>query len=229
MNIRKSFENLTKLEKILWIVSITCVVVCFIFSPEKNLLNFIASAVGVTALIFVAKGDVLGQILTVFFSLLYGIISYTFDYYGEMITYLGMTMPIALVSVISWLKHPYEEGKSEVEISHLTKAKTVLTFLISIIVTVIFYFILKFFNTANLIVSTISITTSFLASAFLVLRCEYYAVAYAANDIILIVLWILASCEDTSYIPMVVCFVMFFINDIYGFINWRRMKRRQNK
>lgn len=229
MNIRKSFENLTKLEKILWIVSMTCVVVCFIFSPEKNLLNFIASAVGVTALIFVAKGDVLGQILTVFFSLLYGIISYTFDYYGEMITYLGMTMPIALVSVISWLKHPYEEGKSEVEISHLTKAKTVLTFLISIIVTVIFYFILKFFNTANLIVSTISITTSFLASAFLVLRCEYYAVAYAANDIILIVLWILASCEDTSYIPMVVCFVMFFINDIYGFINWRRMKRRQNK
>lgn len=229
MNIRKSFENLTKLEKILWIVSITCVVVCFIFSPEKNLLNFIASAVGVTALIFVAKGDVLGQILTVFFSLLYGIISYTFDYYGEMITYLGMTMPIALVSVISWLKHPYEEGKSEVEISHFTKAKTVLTFLISIIVTVIFYFILKFFNTANLIVSTISITTSFLASAFLVLRCEYYAVAYAANDIILIVLWILASCEDSSYIPMVVCFVMFFINDIYGFINWRRMKRRQNK
>ena len=229
MNIKKSFENLTKLEKVLWIVSITCVVVCFVFSPEKNLLNFIASAVGVTALIFVAKGDVLGQILTVFFSLLYGIISYTFDYYGEMITYLGMTMPIALVSVISWMKHPYEEGKNEVEISHLTKAKTVLTFLISIIVTVVFYFILKFFNTANLIVSTISITTSFLASAFLVLRCEYYAVAYAANDIILIVLWILASCEDTSYIPMVVCFVMFFINDIYGFINWRRMKRRQNK
>lgn len=229
MNIKKSFQNLTKLEKILWIVSITCVVICFIFSPEKDLLNFVASAVGVTALIFVAKGDVLGQILTVFFSLLYGIISYAFNYYGEMITYLGMTMPIALVSVVSWLKHPYEEGKNEVEISHLTKAKTALTFFVSIIVTVVFYFILKFFNTANLIVSTISITTSFLASAFLVLRCEYYAVAYAANDIILIVLWILASCEDTSYIPMVVCFIMFFINDIYGFVNWRRMKRRQNK
>lgn len=229
MNIKNSLKNLTKFEKMLWLISFACVVICFVFSPEKDWLNFIASSVGVSALIFVAKGDVLGQILTVFFSLLYGIISYTFDYYGEMITYLGMTMPIALVSVISWLKHPYEKGKNEVEVSHLTKSKTALTFLVSLIVTAIFYFILKHFGTNNLIVSTISITTSFLASAFMVLRCEYYAVAYAANDIVLIVLWILATIEDTSYIPMVVCFAMFFINDIYGFINWRRMKSRQNK
>ncbi len=42
----------------------------------------------------------------IIFSLLYGIISYTFSYYGEMITYLGMTMPMAVFALISWLRNP---------------------------------------------------------------------------------------------------------------------------
>lgn len=51
------------------------------------------------------------------------------------------------------------------------------------------------------------------------LRSPYYALAYGLNDIVLIVLWIIASMQSVSYIPMAVCFVMFFFNDIYGFYN----------
>jgi hypothetical protein len=61
----------------------------------------------------------------------------------------------------------------------------------------------------------------------MVYRSPYYAVAYAANDIVLIALWTLAAMEDISYVPMVACFAMFFFNDIYGFINWQKMKREQ--
>lgn len=41
--------------------------------------------------------------LMIVFSLLYGVISYTCAYYGEMITYLGMTAPMALFALISFL------------------------------------------------------------------------------------------------------------------------------
>ena len=75
--------------------------------------------IGVTALIFVAKGDIYGQILTVIFSILYGIVSYTFCYYGEMITYLGMSLPAALMSVFTWLKNPYKEDNSEVKVNNI--------------------------------------------------------------------------------------------------------------
>ncbi len=68
-----------------------------------------------------------------------------------------------------------------------------------------------------------------MASALTFLRSPYYALFYAANDIVLIVLWSLASAENISYIPMVICFSCFFINDLYGFINWQRMKKRQTK
>ncbi|MBR1530710.1 MAG: nicotinamide mononucleotide transporter, partial [Eubacterium sp.] len=76
--------------------------------------------------------------------------------------------------------------------------------------------------------STLSVFTSFLACVFLVLRLPYYALAYSANDVVLIVLWVLATLKDVQYLPMIVCFSMFLVNDLYGFYNWRRMKRRQS-
>lgn len=105
----------------------------------------------------------------------------------------------------------------------------VFAILLTIVVTGVFYFILKEFHTANLVPSTISVTTSFLAVYLTYRRSEYFALAYAANDIVLIILWGLASMDDSSYLSVLLCFVVFFVNDIYGFINWSRMKKRQRE
>ena len=163
------------------------------------------------------------------FSLLYGIISFSFAYYGEMITYLGMTMPMAVFSLISWLRNPYKGNKSEVEVNRIRKVEQVFMWLATIAVSVIFYFILKYFNTANLLPSTISVTTSFLAAYLTFRRSPYFALAYAANDIVLIILWVMASISNIHYISVVVCFVAFLFNDIYGFVSWQNMKKRQSK
>ena len=94
-------------------------------------------------------------------------------------------------------------------------------------ITAAFWFILEAFHTANLVPSTVSVTTSFLAVYLTFRRSPYFALAYAANDVVLIVLWILATLEDFSYLSVVICFVMFLANDIYGFVNWTRMRRKQ--
>lgn len=223
---KNPFKDLTGFEKALWIVSVIVVILSFLLSPKNDWLTLISSLIGVTALIFVAKGYVLGQILTVVFAAFYGIVSYYFAYYGEMITYLLMTSPIAIMSVISWIRHPYKDT-SEVTVSRLSRKTVLALFALAALVTVLFYFILKALGNANLLVSTISVTTSFLASALTLLRSPYYALAYAANDVVLIVLWIMASVSDISYLPMIACFLMFFANDVYGFVNWRRMQKRQ--
>jgi len=170
-----------------------------------------------------------GQLLMVIFSLLYGVISYTFSYYGEMITYLGMTMPMAVMALISWLKNPFNGNKSEVKVSSLTFKEKIFMWIATALVTMLFYFILKFFNTANIYPSTLSVTTSFLAVYLTYKRSPYFAIAYAANDVILIILWILASMIDIRYISVIICFVAFLFNDIYGYINWKKMKVRQEK
>ncbi len=226
MNFIKSFKALTKFELILWISSVITVFLSFALAPSKDFMSLTASLIGVTALIFVAKGYVLGQVLTVIFSLFYGFVSFFFAYYGEMITYLFMTSPMAILAAIEWYKNPYKNS-NEVKIRKITKLQLFIIFLLAVVVTIIFYFILEALNTSNLFFSTISITTSFLASSLTFLRSPYYALAYAANDVVLIILWILASIKDTSYIPMIFCFAMFLLNDIYGFINWQKMQLKQ--
>ena len=224
---KRSTLALTTLELSLWILSCSVMIAGYVVAPENGSLNFIASLIGVTALIFVAKGHAVGQLLTIVFAVLYGIISLELKYYGEMITYVCMSAPMALCALIAWIKHPYKDS-SEVEISTLSKKKGLLLLLSSAVVTFVFYFILKWLGTASLLVSTISVTTSYIASALTFLRSPYYALAYSANDIVLILLWVLASLNDIRYASVVVCFIAFLINDIYGFISWQRMKKRQS-
>ena len=141
-----SFQTLTKFELWLWITSMTVSLLSFFLSGGADYLNLIASLIGVTALIFVAKGHVLGQLLTVVFAIFYGIISVIFHYYGEMITYLFMTAPMAIVAAITWIKHPYQDSK-EVKVSNITKKQLITMLFLAILITILFYFILKALNT----------------------------------------------------------------------------------
>ena len=217
----------TKTEKLLWLFSVIGIIIAFWAFDRENDITLMASLIGVTSLLFNAKGNPIGQIMMIIFSLLYGFISYTFSYYGEMATYLGMTAPMAFVAFISWLRNPYQENKSEVKVNRISKTEHIFMWIVTVIVTIIFYFILDKFHTANIIPSTISVTTSFLAVYLSFRRSPYFAIGYAANDIVLIVLWTLAALEDISYVSVIVCFIAFLVNDIYGFISWRKMERRQ--
>lgn len=217
----------TKFELLLWGLSVAVVVVSYVAFGRSIDLAFFASLIGATALIFNAKGNPLGMGLMIFFCMIYGYISYTFSYYGEMITYLGMSWPMSIMAFVSWFRNPYKNKRSQVTISSVTKKDLVVIFSAAIIVTVILYFVLKFFGTSNLLISTFSVITSFIAAALTFKRSPYFALAYAVNDIVLIVMWTLATFSDIYYLSVVICFAMFFVNDSYSFINWKRMQKRQ--
>ena len=217
----------TRLEKILWVLSVGVILAAFFLFDRENYQTLIASLIGVTSLIFNAKGNPFGQILMIVFSVLYGVISYSFRYYGEMITYLGMTLPMSVFALVAWLKNPCQGKKAEVAVNRIGGKEYIFAGILTLIATIIFYWILKYFHTANLLPSTISVTTSFLAVYLTFRRSAYYAIAYAANDVILIVLWALASRFDPSYLSVVACFLAFLANDLYGFISWRMMEKRQ--
>ncbi len=224
---KKIVGYFTKQEIILWVCSVALITVSFCMFDRENFLTLVASLIGVTAIIVCAKGNPIGQVLMIIFCLIYAFISYTFAYYGELITYAFMTLPMAVFSLISWLRNPFNGNKAEVRVNRVHRKEVAFMTVLSVIVTVIFYFILDAFHTANIVPSTISITTSFVAVYLSFRRSPFFSVAYAANDIVLIVLWTLASFTDVTYISVVVCFIAFLFNDVYSYINWRRMEARQ--
>lgn len=224
---KKLTAYFSKGELALWSASSVLILVSFLIFDRVNFMTLAASLIGTTSLIFNAKGNPIGQALMVVFSLMYGVISYTFSYFGEMLTYLGMTGPMALFALISWLRNPYNGNHAEVAVNRIGKWEYSGMYLATAVVTLGFYFILAHFNTANILPSTLSVATSFVAVYLTFRRSPYFALAYAANDAVLIVLWILAAREDISYLSVIICFVMFLVNDLYGFVNWKRMEKRQ--
>lgn len=229
MQAKKIINYFSKTEIFLWSSSVFLILISFFIFDRENMLTLFASLIGVTSLIFNAKGNPTGQVLMVFFSILYGIISYRFSYYGEMITYLGMTMPMAVFALISWLKNPYNGNRAEVKVNSISSKEALGMWIAAGAVTVVFYYILSFFSTANIIPSTLSVTTSFIAVYLTFRRSPLFALGYASNDIILIALWLPISMKDIRYISVVVCFAAFLVNDIYGFFSWRKMKKRQTE
>jgi len=225
--LKRILNYFTKAEILLWSFSVFFILISFFLFDGDGYLSLIASLIGVTSLIFNAKGNPFGQILIIIFSIMYAFISFSFAYYGEMITYLGLSAPMALLALISWLKNPYKERKSEVKVGFVTKYDIILMLVSTLLVTVLFYFILRYFNTENLIISTFSVTTSFIAVFLTYKRSPFFALAYALNDLVLMVLWFLATLDDISYVSVLVCFIAFLFNDFYSFYSWKKMQKRQ--
>ena len=227
--IKKLKGYFTRSDIIIWSCSVFFIVASFLIFDRQNYLTLFSSLLAVTALIFVAKGNPLGQMLFIFFEIFYALISLSYAYYGETITYLCMSLPMSVLAVISWLRNPFKGNKKEVSVNRVGKKEVVFIIFGALCVAAIFYLILGWLGTANLLVSTFSVATSFAAAYLTFRRSPYFAFGYAINDIVLVVLWILAAIDDVKYISVAVCFVAFFSNDLYSFVSWRRMESRQKK
>ena len=226
---KKIINYFTATELIILFVSILIITSMFLIFDGESYFSYFASIIGTVSLILNAKGNFIGQIIGIVFCSFYAIISWSYQYYGEVITYFGMTMPFAIVSLVSWIKNPYKDNKTEVSVNNINIKEIFFAIPCALVITFIFYFILKYFNTSNLLISTVSILTSTVAVYLTFRRSPYFALAYTINDLVLIVLWSLASIENKMYVSIVACFIAFLINDIYGFIAWERMRRRQSK
>ncbi|MDE7082141.1 MAG: nicotinamide riboside transporter PnuC [Clostridia bacterium] len=224
--LRNPFKSLNIFEWILWTCSLGAIIASFFAVGSGDYANLAASMLGVTSLIFAAKGDAFGLMIMLVFSLTYSFVSFSFGYYGEMIIYLGMQLPCCTVSLVNWLRNPSDKGSAEVKIGKFNKKHLAVLIPLAAVITTAFYFILQAFNTANLIVSTVSVATSFVALYLMALRIPAYAIAFIFNDIVLIVLWSLACTENLGYLPLAVSFGIFLINDTYTFICWTKRKKR---
>lgn len=225
----KILTYFSKREWTLWLGSMATILTSYFMFRQASVLVLITSLLGVTSLIFCAKGNPVGQVMMITFGTIYGYISHTTRYYSEMITYLGMTVPMAIYALVCWLKNPFQGKKSEVSVNRIPKKEWFFLIILTATVTAVFYFVLKWLDTPNLMWSTLSVSTSFAACYLTARRSPYFALVYSLNDVVLIILWSIASFRDFNYLSVVICFLVFLANDLYGFYNWRKMEKNQKK
>lgn len=217
----------TKFERMLWIGSAVIIFISYFLTDRSNIITPAAALLGVTSILLNAKGNPIGQALMVVFSCVYGWLSWKMRYYGEMITYLGMTMPMAVLALIAWLRHPFNGNAAQVAARRISRKEWPAALALTAAVTAGFYFILAALHTPFLPLSTLSIATSFLAVYLTFRRDPHFSLIYAANDLVLILLWLLSLPQNRNNLAVVICFAAFFANDVYGFASWKSMEKAQ--
>lgn len=215
-----------RLEKILLFGSIILVsIVAIIF--KSDLLTTLCSIVGIITALLLAKGKKLGQLFGILITILYSIVSFKNKFYGEVIIYILLMLPMYIIGIISWLKYHNKETNT-VNVNKINWKEWIWVSVISVVVFIGIYLLLKSFNTEELIVSTLSVVASLFAVYLQIRRSRFSFYFYVINDVILIILWgIPVITGDLLLIPMVFNPIINLINDIYGIFNWKKLEKRQ--
>lgn len=191
------------------------------------MLTTICSIVGITTALLLAKGKNIGQIFGILIVALYSVVSFKNGYYGEVIIYLCIMLPMYIVGIISWVKHQNKETNT-VEVNKIKLKEWVIVFIVSVIAFIGIYYLLKLFNTNELFISSLSVIDSLFAIYLGVRRSKYSFYFYVVNDLVLILLWgIPCISGNVILIPMLINPIINLVNDIYGIINWKRLEKLQ--
>lgn len=222
----KLFKDWTNFEKVLLFGSIIIVgLVGILF--KSDLLTISCSIVGIITALLLAKGKNLGQVFGLLITILYSIVSFKNKYYGEVLIYALLMLPMYIIGIITWINHKNEKTNS-VEINTINKKEWVIVSIVFVGVFICIYYLLKTFNTNELVVSTISVLASLFAVYLQIRRSKYSFSFYMVNDIILMFLWGMPVVRG-SYIlfPMLLNPTINLINDAYGFYNWKKTEKIQ--
>lgn len=219
-------KDWNKLEKSLLfgsIIIISMIAITF----KSDLLTTISSITGIITALLLAKGKNLGQVFGILITILYSIVSFKNRFYGEVIIYIFLMLPMYLIGIVSWIKYHNKETNT-VQINKINNKEWLLISIISIFGFIGIYLLLKIFNTNELTVSTISVIVSLFAIYLQVRRSRFSFYFYIINDFILMTLWGIPVIKGNKLVlPMLFNPIINLINDIYGVYNWKKIERKQ--
>lgn len=225
---KKFFENIKWYEWVMMAVfAVTLVAVSVV--EHSSAVVICNSLIGIVAVFFVSKGLIVGQILGIVQGIVYCILSAQNRYFGEVIVCACVTIPLYLIAIFTWIKNRQDANVVQVNKRNFGLLEWVITLAVMSVVGVGVYFLLKSSNTANLVLSTFSVVFTMTAGYLLVRRCEYSFVFYMISNMICIGLWtsLIVSTGDMSLLPTALCYCIFLILNIFGIMNWAKLKKTQ--
>lgn len=218
-------KNWTTFEKIFLLIG-TILAIILTFAFKGTWIDLGYTLLYFWTALLLAKGKYSCYIVGIISTFFYAFVSYSNSYYGEVIIAMCCTLPLMVMGLINWLKH--QDDTNIVIIKEITKKELILVLLSQAVMFIGYYYLLKSFNTNNLLVSTFSIVASIIATYLTARRSEYGFIGFIINDIILIILWSIPVLKgNTNIIPVLLCPVLLFINDTYGVYNWKKIKNKQ--
>ena len=224
--IKKYFKDWKLFEKIILSLSLLIIlIVGIIFKSDFFTLFTALTAVSTTMLL--AKGKKEAYILYLICILLYIYVSYSNRYFGEVILYIFLILPMCISSLITWIRHPNKETNT-VEVNLITKKERSIVYLLILPLSFCLYYLLRAFNTNELLVSVFTFICSLLANYYQIRRNKMSFYFYIIEDVSLLILWIIPIINgNLSLLPLIINSTFNLISDSYGIYNWKKLEEKQ--
>lgn len=197
---------------------------------KSSIITTLSAILGFLAVFFISKGNVVGQILGLLQIPFYSYISYSNSYYGEFIICLTISFPLYALAIFSWVKN-INSSSGDIKVNtKIGWREWLVVVIISLIVGVGVYFLLDYFNTYQVLLSTLSVTTSAIACYIVMRRNGYGFIFYIANNIISMSMWILLVINNHDLTQIITFFnyITYFMLNVRGVFNFAKLKKQQN-
>lgn len=230
MNKVKEFFNEIKWFEYLFMSVSLLAIVIFSIIYKFNFLYIISSVLGIIGVFFLSKGNIVGVFVCIIQLFFYSIISYFNGFYGEVLTNVFIALPLYIINIVTWIKN-INSKSGEVKINSKIKTREVLlSILIISLISIVIYFLLDYFNTSFVLLSTLTFLFNTLGVYFLVRRSGINFIFYLLSNVSSILMWIfmLAQTNNLSIITTLINIAIYFVLNTYGIINWFKLEKKQN-
>lgn len=227
-NVKKFFKDIKWYEYLFVGISLVVMITLSIVF-HSHIFYILSSTLGVVGVLFLTKVNVVGIFVGIVQIVFYSIISYLNGFYGEMVNNLCVTLPLYIANLITWLKNLYSKN-GQVKINSSISWKEVVAAIgVVVILSVGMFFVLDYFNTTMVFVSTLSFTFNTLAIYFLARRSSLNFVFYIFNNIANFTMWgtLIITTHDLSMFITLINVVVYFLLNCYGLYNWFMTRKKQ--
>ncbi|HDL5699544.1 TPA: nicotinamide riboside transporter PnuC [Mannheimia haemolytica] len=229
------FSGWTTFEASWLIVFLAIQIGIFIYQPDTWIAT-IAAITGILCVVFVGKGKISNYLFGLISVSLYAYISYTFQLYGEMMLNLLVYVPVQFIGFYFWRKNMTSEntvnnaGVQEVIAKALTAKQWVIVAISTLIGTFLYIELLKYLGSALAVLDGATVVISIVAQILMVLRYREQWALWIIVNIMTIALWTAMYFQNgETSLPLLVMYVMYLCNSIYGYYNWIKLHRNHQQ
>lgn len=224
--IRKYFNDWTVFEKS-WLLVFTILIIGLSLYWQDTLIGVICSLTGIWCVILVAKGRISNYWVGIVNVILYAFISYGYKYYGEVMLNVFYFLPMQFMGAYIWIKNKKPNSKGTVIIKALNNKQRLFWTAVSVIGVVIYGAVLKTLGGAMPHIDALSTVLSIIAMLLMAFRFFEQWILWIVVDVVTIILWFVVMANGGNDVSILLMWVAYLVNAVYGLYNWISLYQAQ--
>jgi len=208
-----------KLWEISWLTLATIIITGLSIYWHDTLMGIISATTGVICVVCTGKGKLSAYIFGAINTLLYAIIAFKAQYYGEVMLNALYYFPLQFYGIYIWSKN-MNQVTHEVKKKQMSFKNKVLMFCITAVSTLIYGFILQLMGGALPYIDALSTCVSVVA---MIISIKMYAeqwILWIIVDVVTVIMWGVAFLNGNDSVATLLMWIVYLFNAIIMYFKW---------